>query len=58
MVLISQDWGALWSGQSIDGHREMIERIIAKDEKRLEATLERIIEKAKREQLQWVEQVS
>ncbi|MEA5033704.1 MAG: GntR family transcriptional regulator [Sphaerochaeta sp.] len=58
MVLISQDWGALWSGQSIDGHREMIERIRAKDEVHLEQTLERIIEKAKREQLQWVEEVS
>ena len=58
MVLISQDWGALWSGQSIDGHREMIERIVAKDAEHLEATLERIIQKAKREQLQWVEEVS
>lgn len=58
MVLMSQDWGALWSGQSIDGHREMIERIKSKDEQHLRETLDRIIQKAKREQSQWVEQVS
>jgi len=58
LVLVNQNWGVLWSGQSIGTHNEMIECIVTKDESHLRKTFQTVIEKAKQEQLQWLDQIS
>jgi DNA-binding GntR family transcriptional regulator len=58
MVLINQDWGAIWSGQSIDGHRNIVKAIVAQDEEGLSRIIIQNIRKAEKEQLQWFEQIS
>jgi DNA-binding GntR family transcriptional regulator len=58
MVLINQDWGAIWSGQSIDGHRNIVKAIVAQDEEGLSRIICQNIRKAEKEQLQWFEQIS
>jgi len=58
MVLIKQDWGAIWSGQSIDGHRNIVKAIGAQDEEGLSRNICQNIRKAEKEQLQWFERIS
>jgi len=58
MVLINKDWGALWSGQSIEGHRNIIKAITEHDEESLVKIIRINIRKAEKEQLEWFRQVT